>query len=256
MTNMQSALDALWNEFGLRPVIGAEVECYALLPGDDVAAMDAFWGPIDRDLRAAGVGLIRIEKESGDHQYELVTSIASAELQAQWLTAIRARVEAQGVADGVRVTFAAKAFEDQPASGMHLHLHLADGEGLNAFHKTEEWTADALRWSLGGLLEKLPEQLPVFCPGEYSIYRFDDADHVPKLAGWGVNNRYCALRIPALEDPYDKRIEHRVPGADADPHAAIHALLEGVLHGLRNKVEPPPQEYGKPTIGLVASLSS
>lgn len=250
------SIDALKNEFGLSPVMGAEIECYALLADERPETMDAFWRPIDAQLRAAGVALLRIEKETGDQQYELVTNITTPEQLAEWLATIKSTIEAQGRATGIRVSFAAKAFQNQPPSGMHLHIHLADAEGINAYHKTEEWTSDALRWSLGGLLTKLPEQMPIFCPHDYSVYRFDDADHVPKLAGWGVNNRYCALRIPAIEDPYDKRIEHRVPGADADPHAAIGAVLEAVLHGLRNKVEPPPQEHGKPKMGLVASLAA
>jgi glutamine synthetase len=75
--------------------------------------------------------------------------------------------------------------------------------------------------------------------------RLNDRDHVPKIAGWGVNNRYCALRIPMDPDPYNKRIEHRAPCANADPEAAIAAMLGGVLRGLRERIEPPAQEYGK-----------
>jgi len=253
---MQEIIHALQHQFGLTPVMAAEIECYVLLSGDDVATLDAFWAPVQSVLDAAGVKLLRIEQEQGAHQYELVTQVTTAPQLAQWLEMIHDTVTAQGNRADVRVTFAAKAFMDQPASGLHLHLHLADAEGLNAYHKTEEWASDALRWSLGGLLADLPRALPIFCPGDYSMYRFDDSDHVPKLAGWGVNNRYCALRIPAIEDPYHKRIEHRVPGADAQPHAAIEAMLYGVLLGLRERIEPPPQEHGKPTIGLLESLAA
>ncbi|PZP87092.1 MAG: hypothetical protein DI582_01100 [Azospirillum brasilense] len=247
-------IQSLQSEFGLSPVMAAEIECYVLLADSRGETLDAFWGPVRDALIARGVSLLRIEKEAGDHQYELVTHITSAERLAEWLEIIRDTITAHANRADVRVTFDAKAFSDQPASGLHLHLHLADGDGINAYHKTEEWTSDALRWSLGGLLADLPRALPIFCPGGYSMYRFDDTDHVPKLAGWGVNNRYCALRIPAIEDHYNKRIEHRVPGADADPRAAIEAMLHGVLLGLRERIEPPEQEHGKPTIGLLESL--
>jgi len=235
--------------------MAAELECYVILENDLPETMDAFWAPVDAALRDVGVGLLRIEKERGDHQYELITTITTPETLAQWLEAMKSIITAQANMMDVRLTFDAKAFEGQPSSGLHLHLHLADGEGINAYHKTSEWTSDVLRWSLGGLLADLPRALPVFCPGAYSMYRFDDADHVPKIAGWGVNNRYCALRIPMENDPYHKRIEHRVPGADADPRAAITLMLEAVVTGLREKIEPPPQEYGKPTVGFLQSLT-
>lgn len=253
---MHELLHSLQQEFGVTSVMAAEIECYVLLADDLPETIDAFWQPVDAALRDVGVGLIRIEAERGDHQYELVTTITSPERLAEWLSNIRSIITAQAEMMGVRVTFDAKAFEDQPSSGLHLHLHLADAEGNNLYHKTADWTSDALRWSLGGLLADLPRVMPIFCPGDYSMYRFDDADHVPKVAGWGVNNRYCALRIPMENDPYHKRIEHRVPGADAEPYAAIAAMLEGVMLGLRNRIEPPAQEYGKPTIGLVQSLAA
>ncbi len=253
---MQPLIEALQTEYGLAPVMAAEIECYVLLDGDDDAALDAFWQPVDAQLREAGVALLRIEKERGDHQYELVTQVTTAPMLALWLATIKATILAQAARADVRATFDAKPFEDQPSSGLHLHLHLADGEGLNAYHKTEEWTSDLLRWSLGGLLADLPRALPTFCPGTYSMWRFDDADHVPKVAGWGVNNRYCALRIPSIEDPYHKRIEHRVPGADAAPEEAITAMLYGVVLGLRGRMEPPAQEHGKPTVGLLESLAA
>lgn len=235
--------------------MAAEIECYVLLPDMETATLDAFWGPVDTKLKEKGVSLIRIEKERGEQQYELVTQVTTPQRLAEWLKTIRQTIETHAARASLRVTFDAKPFEDQPSSGLHVHLHLADAEGINAMHKTEEWTSDVLRWSLGGLLADMPRVLPVFCPGEHSKYRFDDADHVPKVNGWGVNNRYCALRIPANEDPYDKRIEHRVPGADANGEEAIIAILEGVLKGLRMRIEPPAQEYGKPTVGFLASAT-
>ena len=238
--------------YGLSPVMAAEIECYVFLPEITQQSADAFFAPLVTQWHEAGVPLLRIEKERGDAQFEIVTQVTTPERLADALATIRRSIEAAGA----RTSFAAKPLADQPSSGIHLHLHLADGEGTNAYHKTEEWTADALRWSLGGLLAKLESHLPVFFPEPRDYARLNDADHVPKLAGWGVNNRYCALRIPMNEDPYDKRIEHRVPCANADPHAAIAAMLEAVLYGLENKVEPPAQEFGKPTVGLLESLGA
>lgn len=251
---MEATLHALQNEFGLAPVMAAEIECYVMLPEITQESVDAFFEPLASQWKAQGVPLLRIEKERGDMQFEIVTDLTTPERLAQALVIIRQSIEDRAQAEGVACSFAAKPVRGQPSNGLHLHLHLADAEGLNAYHKTEEWTSDALRWSLGGLLYNLEASLPVFFPAPRDYARLNDADHVPKFAGWGVNNRYCALRIPMSEDPYNKRIEHRVPCANADPVAVIHTLLLSVLQGLRDRLEPGEQEYGKPSIGLLESL--
>lgn len=251
---MENLLRALREEFGLTAVMAAEIECYVMLPEITQESVDAFFAPLAEQWKAEGVPLLRIEKERGDAQFEIITGITDPIKLVESLALIRGSIEAHARAQGVRATFDAKPMRGQPSSGMHLHLHLADEKGDNAFHKTEEWTSDALRWSMGGLLYNLEVSLPTFFPNPRDYARLNDSDHVPKNAGWGVNNRYCALRIPMNEDPYAKRIEHRVPCANADPGATIYMLLVSVLQGLREHIEPPEQEYGKPTAGLFESL--
>lgn len=236
--------------------MAGEIECYIFLPEMTQESADAFFTPLAAQWKQAGIPILRIEKERGDAQFEIVTQVTTPERLTEALTTIRHSIEEAGRAQNIATSFAAKPVAGQPSSGLHLHLHLADNDGINAYHKTDEWMADALRWSLGGLLDRLESQLPIFFPEPRDYARLNDADHVPKLAGWGVNNRYCALRIPMNEDPYDKRIEHRVPCANADAFTAITAMLEAVLHGLRARIEPPEQEFGKPTVGLLESLSA
>ncbi len=245
MPNLSDSVSALEAEFALSPVVAAEIECYVTLPDESPASMDAFWAPVDAAFRAESLPILRIEKERGKHQYEIITQVTTPQRLVHTLTRIREITHAEGTRQGVTVSFAGKPYADQPSSGLHIHLHLADAEGINSFHKTEEWTSDTLRWSLGGLLELLPEQMPIFFPTSADYARLNDIDHVPKIHGWGVNNRYCALRIPADPDPYNKRIEHRVPCANAEAEAVLNAILAAVLHGLRARIEPPAQEYGK-----------
>ncbi len=245
MPKLSASIDALKAEFGLTPIVGGEIECYVVLPDESAKEMDKFWEPVEKAFHHEGLPILRIEKERGAHQYEIVTNIMYAEELAHCLTRVRAIIEKYAARFHVEASFAGKPFADQPSSGIHIHLHLADGEGLNAYHKIEEWTSDTLRYSLGGLLASLVQDMPIFFPTAEDYARLSDADHVPKIHGWGVNNRYCALRIPANPDPYDKRIEHRVACANANPEAVLTAILDGVLVGLREQSEPSAQEYGK-----------
>ena len=231
--------------------MAAEIECYVEAPDAEM-----FFAPILIELKKADVSLIRIEKERGEHQYEFVTHVTTPLRLCRWLETIKATVAARASTLNVIASFAAKPYAGQPSSGLHIHTHLGSAEeGINAYHKTDEWISDALRWSLGGLLQSLPTAMPIFFPNQEAYVRLQDADHVPRTASWGVNNRYCALRIPANEDPYDKRIEHRVPCADADVDLSILAVLEGITLGLEQTIEPPAQEFGKPAAQFVHSLS-
>jgi glutamine synthetase len=238
-------VDALYQEFGLVPLMAAEIECYVMLADESPYAIEMFFEPVEKAFHQHGLSILRIEQEHGHNQFEIITHVMTPAALVQTLQQVRSIIEKYAVRNNVQATFAGKPFIDQPSSGMHLHLHLADAEGINSYHKTEEWTSDTLRYSLGGLLDVMAQQMPIYFPDITDYARLNDVDHVPKIFGWGVNNRYCALRIPADPDMYNKRIEHRVPCANADPALVVEAMLAGVLHGLRERIEPPEQQYGK-----------
>lgn len=247
MRSLSSIVDALKAEFGLTPVVGGEIECYVVLPDESAKEMDKFWEPVEKAFHHEGLPILRIEKERGWNQYEIVTNVMTAPELVHCLSRVRAIIEKYAARFNVGVSFSGKPFADQPSSGIHIHLHLVDEMGLNVYHKIEDGMSTALRYSLGGMLSTLMENFSTYFPSREDVARLSDADHVPKILGWGVNNRYCALRIPANPDPYDKRIEHRVACANADPEAVLIAMLEGVWAGLCHQIEPPAQEYGKKT---------
>lgn len=240
----------LVTRFGATPIMGAELECYVTLTPE---TMDAFWAPVVEVLKADGIPVLRIEKEAGEHQYEVVLGTASPNALAEYLAFTKATIEEHALRNMIEYSFAARPYADQASSGLHIHTHLADAEGNNLYHKTDEDMSDTLKFSLGGLMARLEKDMEVFCPSVESHRRYDDADHVPRKFCWGVNNRYCALRIPMERDPYNKRIEHRMAGADANPHAVIQVILRGILEGLEKHIEPPEQEYGKPDRVYLAS---
>jgi glutamine synthetase len=46
------------------------------------------------------------------------------------------------------------------------------------------------------------------------------------------------VRVP-VSGPADRRLEHRVSGADANPYLVTAAVLAGMLHGIEKKLVPP-----------------
>ncbi len=60
---------------------------------------------------------------------------------------------------------------------------------------------------------------------------------------WGYDNRSCGLRVP-ISDGENRRIENRLPGADANPYLAIGAALIAGYLGIEQQIEPSAQAVG------------
>jgi glutamine synthetase len=54
---------------------------------------------------------------------------------------------------------------------------------------------------------------------------------------WGYDNRSCGLRVP-IADPQNRRVENRLPGADANPYLAMAATLISGYLGMTQAIEP------------------
>ncbi len=135
---------------------------------------------------------------------------------------------------GLAVSFMAKPFTEHSGSGQHLHVSLLDKQGGNAL------AADAdFGHAVAGLLALLPASMLIFCPNPNSYRRLQPGYFAPTAANWGRNHRGVAVREP-LSDPSNRRLEHRVAGADANPYLTMAAMLAGMHYGLSNQLKPPP----------------
>jgi glutamine synthetase len=145
---------------------------------------------------------------------------------------------------GRTACFMAKPNEDYAGSGMHFHVSLQDGNGVNTFVEAVEgqWN-DQIRHAIGGLRQTMGESMLVFAPHANSWRRFASQSYAPVSPTWGVNNRSVALRIPA-GDIRARRIEHRPAGVDANPYLVAATVLAGIRHGLKHRIDPGPEVTG------------
>jgi len=144
---------------------------------------------------------------------------------------------------GIEATFMAKPFAEQAGSGMHMHVSLLDEKGNNIFSGGDESGNRTLHHAVGGLLETMPDAMAIFAPNINSYRRYAPDIYVPIRRNWGVNNRSVAVRVPGGDDE-NRRIEHRMAGADANPYLALAAVLAGMHHGMVNKIQPPEMSVG------------
>ncbi len=80
----------------------------------------------------------------------------------------------------------------------------------------------------------------IFAPHGNSYRRFQLAYYAPSNRCWGYDHRGVSIRLPVTTGK-NARLEHRIAGADANPYLVTAAVLQGVLTGLEEKLDP-----GKP----------
>ncbi|QTG88200.1 glutamine synthetase [Vibrio furnissii] len=129
---------------------------------------------------------------------------------------------------GFDVTFMAKPFADEAGNGMHIHLSVLDEHGQNRFSDPQGDCSPFFYKTLTAMLAMMPESMALLCPNVNSYRRFCPMMYTPTRADWAENHRGVALRIP-MSDSKNRRIEHRIAGADVNPYLLAAVVLSGLL---------------------------
>lgn len=269
--NLLSGVAARFEAVGLQPVVACELEFCLIdrerdadgrplrpvspLTGSrhdsaqlmSLSYVDDFGGYV-ADVTAAcrelGLPVTALNAEYGGDQFEInLRHVTDARLAADHAILLKQAVQSVAVQHNIRATFMAKPYEATAGSGMHWHVSLLDADGNNVFDNGTEEGSDQLRRAVAGVLETMPEAMPFYAPSINSYRRFKPGLFVPMSRSWGYNNRSVAVRIPGGAAT-DRRLEFRVPGADANPYLALAALLAGIHHGIENALPAPAASEG------------
>ena len=255
------------NGRGFYPVVAFELEFYLLDPDTDwddgmPAPVGATAGP-DR-LRMYGLDdlaehaelfdMIRdaadaqdlpidtIIKEAAPGQFEVNLKHRSDPLRAaDDVIMLRRIVIGCARAHGLTATFMAKPFLEYAGNGMHVHASMLDADGTNIFGG--EGGRARLEAAVAGLLKTMPESLLLYINTWNGFRRITPGSYAPTRAVWAENNRSVALRIPVSTEE-NRRVEHRIAGADANPYLVLAALLQGMVEGIEGGMVPPPPVEG------------
>ena len=140
-------------------------------------------------------------------------------------------------------SFMAKPFGNLAGNGMHIHFSLIDDSGRNVFDNGTDTGSELMHHAVAGCLASMAESMALFAPNVNSWRRFRSGSHAPHAPCWGYENRSTAVRIPGGSRKAI-RLEHRVPGADANPYLVVAAMLAGALCGIESKLPAPPPTSG------------
>ena len=219
----------------------------------EIADADAFLRALWAAADAQGVPVEGAISEYAPGQMELTLRHGDDALRAADEAVMYKRL-VKGVArrQGMDACFMAKPFAERAGSGMHLHVSVNDADGRNIFASEAAEGGPLLANAVGGMQATLGDAMAIFAPNANSYRRFRANSYAPVSPTWGVDNRTVSLRVPAGAPP-TRHVEHRVCGADANPHLALAAMLAGVHHGLTQRVDPGPPVVGD---GYAAAASA
>jgi glutamine synthetase len=261
-----AAAVARLGRLGLRAVAAFELEFYLLDPkaghhadGMPAAVLSGQAGPerpnaYGLDDLATYAALFSDVRAAAAEQGLPVDTIVSEAAAGQFEVNLKHKPDALGVADdavmlkrliaeiarkhGLKATFMAKPYIDRPGNGMHAHVSLVDKAGGNVFGDPARGTL-RLEQAIAGLTDSMAATTLLYVPTWNGYRRLRPGSFAPTRAAWGYNNRSVALRVPASE-PYARRVEHRVPGADANPYLVLAAILNGMADGLEREARAQP----------------
>lgn len=200
---------------------------------------------IRRGIEGLGIPIEASNAESGPGQFELNLTPAAALVSADSAFLFKYAVKSIATAEGYLASFIAKMAPGGFGSSCHVHQSLQDASGTNVFYDagSDDGLSTIARQYVAGLVTTMREFTAVFAPTINSYKRFEPEAAVGCTVTWSVQSKAVGIRaVP--ESAAGCRIEHRTPGADANPYLTLAAMLAGGLWGIENDLDP-----GKPYVG-------
>jgi glutamine synthetase len=251
---------AQYEERGLHPVLGPELEFYLCQPDSSdsrgfspyasqespvytVGEVADPKGTLSRMLDASvqfGLGAVAAAHEYGRSQFEINLRHSAALDSADRAFRFKHLVKEMAARDGLLATFMGKPFNGDEGSGFHLHISLCDSDGSNRSEDVAHPSglADVTRHFIAGVIEHCPAMMVFFNPTVNAYRRINAEALVPTRACWGHDHRMTLVRVPR-ERGAATRLEVRLGDGTANVYLAYAAALAAGLDGIRRELEPP-----------------
>lgn len=258
---------ALFGSAGLRPIVAPELEFFLVQQSADanspLATPSGRSGRAEKARQAYGIDAVNefdplfediydhcevqkididtLSHEAGAAQMEINFNHGEALELADQTFLFKRTVRQTSLDHNVHATFMAKPMQEQPGSAMHLHVSVVDIEsGHNLFVNEDSSESDQFYHALAGMQRYLVAAMPLMAPYVNSYRRQSNSEDSPTNLAWGMDNRTVGLRVP-MGDAANRRIENRIPGADANPYLAMAATLAALWLGLQEQRRPTRQ---------------
>lgn len=265
------AVIARYAERGLAPVVATELEFFVFAANSDPSqpfqpplgkdgrremghsafsvssnnGLRPFFNEVYRCMAVLGLPRDTFMHEMGVSQFEINLLHGDPLLLADQTFLFKHLLKEVALKYGLTVVCMAKPLAHTPGSSMHIHQSLVEvGSRRNVFSDEQGRATDTFHHFIGGLQACLADFTALFAPNVNSYQRLCHPYASPNNACWSEDNRAAGLRIPASA-PVARRVENRLPGADANPYLAIAASLAAGLYGIERQIAPTPAIQGE-----------
>jgi glutamine synthetase len=203
---------------------------------------EQYLGAIRRGMQGAGIPVEFSKGEAWYGQHEVNFRYADAVTAADRHTIYKNGVKEIAFLNEISASFMAKPSEDDIGSSCHLHQSLVDDDGKSVFVDSDGEETDTFMHFIGGMRNHIRDLALFVAPAINSYKRYASESWAPTSVSWGRDNRTCGFRV--VGHGQSRRVECRIPGADANPYLAFAALLAAGLDGIENKTDPGPELKG------------
>ncbi|WP_177429676.1 glutamine synthetase family protein [Pseudomonas sp. YY-1] len=262
---------ARYAEHGWQPVVATELEFFVFAANPDLQqpflppvgldgrredggsafsvssgnGLRPFFAEVYRCMEALGLPRDTFMHEMGVSQFEINLLHGDALQLADQTFLFKHLLKEVGFKHGLSVVCMAKPLAHTPGSSMHIHQSVVEqGSGRNIFSADNGEATPAFYHFIGGQQAAMADFTLLFAPHVNSYQRLCHPYASPNNACWSADNRAAGLRIPASA-PVARRVENRLPGADANPYLALAASLAAGLHGLERELQPSAPIQGE-----------
>ncbi len=218
---------------------GTYIEDYHILQG---TKEEPVIGEIRNQMEAAGIPVECSKGEWGPGQHEINLEYSTPVDMADRHTVYKHGAKEIAMQKNCALTFMAKFDSRLAGSSCHIHVSLWDAAGKKSAFTEGDKPSKNFRWFLGGMMSLARELSIFYAPTTNSYKRYQAATFAPTRIAWARDNRTCGFRV--VGEGNSLRIENRIPGADVNPYLAFAATIAAGLHGIDNKIEPPPALEG------------
>ena len=204
-----------------------------------------FFSEVYRCMAALGLPRDTFMHEMGVSQFEINLLHGDPLLLADQTFLFKHLLKEVALKHGLNVVCMAKPLAHTPGSSMHIHQSVVEqGSGQNIFSAADGQATPAFYQFIAGQQAAMADFTLLFAPHVNSYQRLCHPYASPNNACWSEDNRAAGLRIPASA-PVARRVENRLPGADANPYLAIAASLAAGLYGIEQRLQPSAPIQGE-----------
>ncbi|MDO9619848.1 MAG: glutamine synthetase family protein [Pseudomonas sp.] len=204
-----------------------------------------FFQEVYQCMAALGLPRDTFMHEMGVSQFEINLLHGDPLLLADQTFLFKHLLKEVALKHGLTVVCMAKPLAHTPGSSMHIHQSVVEqGSGQNIFSAADGQATPAFYQFIAGQQAAMADFTLLFAPHVNSYQRLCHPYASPNNACWSEDNRAAGLRIPASA-PVARRVENRLPGADANPYLALAASLAAGLYGIEQQLQPSAPIQGE-----------